>query len=172
MATTAVTYMPPAPSVKEQLQIAAFIMIGHLQGHLGMQRRILDTLDRMRRFGATSDDWMDVLSMNDAFFERERLFWAGWDSKQGPGRALAIIAGTQKPRRRYTARAPMEGGLKIRQISAESGFGESTLRAEFRDEPSVRVIVHKAAKRGKGRGYKSLRIPRAVVDRVLARLTQ
>jgi hypothetical protein len=90
----------------------------------------------------------------------------------GAGASTAPSATGKTPKRRYTTRFASEGGLTFAQIIAECGFGASTIRPWFRDEPGIRAVVHKQPKRGEGRVYKSLRIPRTVVDGVLAPHTQ
>lgn len=59
------------------------------------------------------------------------------------------------------------GALTISELANESGFSESTLRRLLRDEPGVLVIPH--AETLHRRGYTSMRVPRDVADRVIAR---
>jgi hypothetical protein len=62
------------------------------------------------------------------------------------------------------------GGLTVIELPAETGWGASTLRRMFEGEEGVSRIVQKETLHG--RRYVSVRIPRHVAGRVLARHTQ
>lgn len=57
---------------------------------------------------------------------------------------------------------------KVREVAALTGFSRTTVTRMFRNEPGV--ILMGRARSDKRRGYQSLRIPRAVYERVVSRL--
>jgi AraC-like DNA-binding protein len=85
---------------------------------------------------------------------------------------LAFDVRMKKPVRRESmgqgqARRGDRGGLTVIELAAETGWSATTLRRMFQDEPGVSRIQHPEALHR--RGYVSVRIPRHVADRVLAR---
>jgi AraC-like DNA-binding protein len=80
-------------------------------------------------------------------------------ARKGP-RAKETLAHMQ-------ARRGTRGGLTVIELAAESGWSPSTLRRMFAHEPGVSRIRHPETLHR--RGYVSIRIPRDVADRVLAR---
>ena len=65
--------------------------------------------------------------------------------------------------------SPEEKAFTIREIAALTGFSRQTITRMFQKEKGVLVIDRPEAMHK--RKYRSIRIPRAVCDRVLRRFT-
>jgi AraC-like DNA-binding protein len=84
---------------------------------------------------------------------------------------VALVARKKPPGREtlahMQARRGKRGGVTVIELAAETGWSSSTLRRMFAEEPGVSRISHPETMHR--RGYVSMRIPRHIADRVLAR---
>jgi hypothetical protein len=64
-----------------------------------------------------------------------------------------------------------ERHLSPAQVGELWGLSADTVRRLFQNEPGVLVLANTTSRRGK-RGYKTLRIPQHVIERVHRRLTK
>jgi hypothetical protein len=60
---------------------------------------------------------------------------------------------------------------KVQELAREKGLSPAKIRDLFRNEPGVTKLKDENASRKRKRSYVSLRIPRAVADRVFKRLS-
>jgi AraC-like DNA-binding protein len=60
---------------------------------------------------------------------------------------------------------------KVQELAREKGLSPAKIRDLFRNEPGVTKLKDENAGRKRKRSYVSLRIPRAVADRVFKRLS-
>jgi hypothetical protein len=62
---------------------------------------------------------------------------------------------------------PAQRGVTVKQLALETGFSTTTIREWMRDEPGV-IVIDRPANLHR-RPYCSMRAPRAVADRIIAK---